>query len=252
LRIVPDNWLSGIFGYPSFKIEEEEDSSGISNTVTSDRIIHSSGGESAFFYARISTNRIDTMRSLLKAGFYVVDVSVTFERKPDYGPVPLKNKGITVRRSVQSDRKGVIEIASTSFVFSRFHQDPDIGVRLANEVKRAWMESYFRGERGSHLLVATREEKPVGFLAVVSAAKGSSRIMTIDLVGVGKAHQRHGIGRVLVETFISDSAGKCELMRVGTQAANIPSINLYEELGFRVAETGYVLHAHVRDGKVLR
>jgi hypothetical protein len=32
---------------------------------------------------------------------------------------------------------------------------------------------------------------------------------------------------------------------VGTQAANIPSLRLYESFGFRVCETAYVLHAHV-------
>jgi hypothetical protein len=33
-------------------------------------------------------------------------------------------------------------------------------------------------------------------------------------------------------------------MRVGTQIANIPSLRLYERLGFTMAESAYVLHAH--------
>ena len=33
-------------------------------------------------------------------------------------------------------------------------------------------------------------------------------------------------------------------VRVGTQIANIPSLRLYESLGFRIADTHYVLHYH--------
>ena len=33
-------------------------------------------------------------------------------------------------------------------------------------------------------------------------------------------------------------------LRVGTQAANVPSVRLYEPLGFSLASAAYVLHLH--------
>ena len=38
---------------------------------------------------------------------------------------------------------------------------------------------------------------------------------------------------------------------VGTQVANVPSVQLYESLGFRLKSSQYVLHMHVREGELL-
>jgi ribosomal protein S18 acetylase RimI-like enzyme len=70
-------------------------------------------------------------------------------------------------------------------------------------------------------------------------------------MGVDRPEQGQGAGHRLVETFIGESAGGCDRLRVGTQLANIPSIRLYEKCGFRLAASEYVLHAHVREGRVL-
>ena len=43
-----------------------------------------------------------------------------------------------------------------------------------------------------------------------------------------------------------ESHADADMLRVGTQVANLPSISLYEKCGFHVAETTYVLHAHVQ------
>ena len=40
-------------------------------------------------------------------------------------------------------------------------------------------------------------------------------------------------------------------LRVGTQAANTPSVRLYESLGFRLSQAQFVLHHHGRGGPYL-
>jgi GNAT superfamily N-acetyltransferase len=71
----------------------------------------------------------------------------------------------------------------------------------------------------------------------------------IDLMGVDRAAQRQGIGGSLVREFIRLAEGRCQVLSVGTQVANEPSMRLYAECGFRPARAAYVLHAHLRDGE---
>ena len=101
-------------------------------------------------------------------------------------------------------------------------------------------------------MVAEWDGVPVGFLAVLAAEVKGCSCRVIDLIGVSNSHQGRGGGRELVDYFRQLYAGKCDLLRVGTQVANIPSARLYERCGFRLAESAYVLHAHVKDGKLLR
>jgi ribosomal protein S18 acetylase RimI-like enzyme len=146
---------------------------------------------------------------------------------------------------------GVLDIARHCFTYSRFHLDPFLTREQANQIKTEWVRNYLLGRRGEQLLVAESDGVPVGFLAVLAAeAKGRS-CRVIDLIGVSAAHQGRGVGESLISHFIQDSAGRCDLLRVGTQVANTAAARLYERCGFRLGESAYVLHAHVDNGKPL-
>lgn len=49
---------------------------------------------------------------------------------------------------------------------------------------------------------------------------------------------------MLVTAFVDHYKKTCTRLLVGTQAANIPSMRLYEELGFSVVQTKCVFHMH--------
>jgi GNAT superfamily N-acetyltransferase len=61
---------------------------------------------------------------------------------------------------------------------------------------------------------------------------------------VATSSQGKGLGRDLVRFFINHFSGASAGLLVGTQAANAPSMNLYESCGFRAAGAAYVLHRH--------
>ena len=253
MKIEPDGWLAGVFGHPVFKVSlsDQEGSEGIS-PVSEETLCISSQGQPAFYYAKIPTTQVRRVRTLTAAGFSVVDVNVTFEREPVRCPDWTAGGNIIVRDILPSEHECVLDIAASCFVYSRFHLDSQVPNQVANAVKRAWIDSYCHKRRGERLLVAELDGKPVGFNAVLATAMGIEPVRVIDLIGVDKAYQGRAVGKRLVEHFIHDSAGRYARLRVGTQAANIPSMRLYEGCGFRVAETAYLLHAHVRDGEVIR
>lgn len=244
MKINIDHWLSGIFGYDVINVSLARDESPESEAIFS----ADSHLQRALYYTKVPVTSVTQVGALTAAGFRVIDVNVTFERLP--APVLNADSSVTVRDIESKDRSAVLDIAGSSFVYSRFHLDPLIPKALADTVKREWIANYIRGRRGERLLVAELNGGPAGFLALLVTSV-PEKTGVIDLIGVDKHLQGRGIGRRLVEYHIQDSVGKYSRLIVGTQIANIPSVNLYARCGYHVTSSTYVLHAHVQEGKVI-
>lgn len=193
--------------------------------------------DAGFYYAKVEVADAVRVRRLCGLGFAPVDVNVTLSRRGD-AAAP---SDIDVRPVAAGEHDALLEIAGSCFRYSRFHLDPAIPNEDADRVKREWVRSYLERRRGLELLAAVEGGRPTGFLAVLEA--GDVRV--IDLVGVAPEAQRRGIGAGLVAAFIERHGAHAREVRVGTQLANIPSLRLYEKLGFHVVAGAYVLHRHV-------
>ena len=246
MRLEPDPWLTSIFSNDVFRVIDIEHGPSISV----EDLTRASDSHQVFYYVKVPVARLDLVHALNKSGFKVVDVNVTFECMPRVTEIDLSSR-IIIRGARPEDRDATLDIAGTCFTYSRFHLDPLISNDLANLIKREWVANYFKGERGEQILVEERHAKPIGFLAIKKVISGDKSIRVIDLIGIQLEYQRMGAGRQLVAFFINDSVGKCNILRVGTQIANVPSINFYQRCGFHITESAYVLHAHVHDGKVI-
>jgi dTDP-4-amino-4,6-dideoxy-D-galactose acyltransferase len=257
-----DTWLSEILGYDAFHVSLQErgtwnaerglkDSLMLLNSAIRNR--QSAIDGRALYYVKVPTQQINTVRCLSEHGFYVVDVNVTLSRTLHPTPYTLHPpyKGVIVQDIESAHYDAVLGIAGSCFKYSRFHLDPAIPDRFAHAVKRAWVQSYIEGNRGERLLVALLDGQPAGFLAVLQTMVRGEPCRVIDLIGVHHRCQGQGVGKALVTFLIEDSGGCYPAIRVGTQAANIPSLRLYESLGFHMQETTYVLHAHVGEAGTL-
>ena len=251
MKSEPDPWLAAIFGRPVFRISilDADDPECLLSLAQHEPNFSAT---SAFGYTKIPTQRTDQLWALTRLGFAIVDVNVIFERNVLPGPDWPTDAGTIVRAIQPPEHATVQEIAASCFVYSRFHLDPQIPSHIADRIKRDWVGAYVRRQRGERLWVAVREGNPVGFLAELRTMTGGHAVGVIDLMGVARNHQGHGIARSLIDCFIRNTVREVSRLRVGTQAANVPSIRLYEKCGFRVIETLYVLHAHIHNGKVQR
>lgn len=242
--IEQDSWLTGVFGYGVFKVIQRSPGRDSPEGWLAE---HVRGRAAGFYYSRVGTDSIDAVRWLCASGFYVVDVNVTLTLTPvvlDSRSPPTPPSGVTICAIQPGHQEAVLNIAASCFRYTRFHLDPLIPQVVADRVKRRWIESYTRGERGEALYVAVADGKVSGFLAVLGKAVDGRRIKVIDLIGVDRAAQHRGIGRSLVRFFI-DVYRDCDQLQVGTQLANMASLGLYQQLGFAVADAAYVLHRHV-------
>lgn len=225
----PDSWLSGILGYPAWRVDRGATGEPLSKLQTAKPV---------FAYAKLSAEQIANVSKLTDAGFRVVDTALTFDG------VIAGSSGDCVRFAVPEDSKAVSRIAGSAFRFSRFHLDPLVPNGIADTIKSAWAANYFEGKRGDGMVVAERDGCAAGFLQLMWAAPDS---LVIDLIGVDPAWQGQGIGRDMILYAARYGTGDGRVpagMTVGTQAANVPSVRLYESLGFRLTLAQYVMHFH--------
>ena len=246
-RFTPDLWLADSLGRPVYRL-----SSGApigSAGLLQAQMTSLASRADAFFYAKLPTSDVRACLELSRCGFGVVDTALTLSRDTSAGQTP---GGVRLGIATTEQHAGVLRIADTCFRWSRFHLDPLIPLEAANRVKHRWLQSYLEGKRGSALYAAEAHGDVAGFLAVLESSQEGRRVAIIDLLGVAQEHQGKGVGHALVQLFIQDWRGRAEELRVGTQAANLRSLRLYEQNGFRMAASDYVLHAHCRGGEIHR
>jgi dTDP-4-amino-4,6-dideoxy-D-galactose acyltransferase len=249
LRVERDQWLSDVLRVSSWKVFGIE--ADTSPAEIKAGLLECAGQGSAFFSAKIGTADVRAVTNATRSGFVAVDVNVTFELDNVANGARENcvtgNSNMAIETAGAGDAAAIEEIAAHCFTFSRFHLDPAIGLDRGNDVKRQWARNACRG-RASAIYVARKQNDVAGFLAVLESESGGRKDAIIDLVGVDRGHQGQGAGRALSRMFVDRWHARADRLRVGTQISNIPAMRLYESIGFRVTETSYVLHAHVRSG----
>ena len=225
-----DQFIGDILGKPTWCVTEPGE-------VTPGLL---SAGLDGFLYAKVDCADIASITVLEKSRFNLIDANTQFDRSnmepwlEDEMP-----SGYSTRFAEPADAKDVEEVAATSFVYTRFHLDPLIPDEMANKIKSHWAGNFFKGKRGSWMVVLTCRGKTVGFLQLLS----KNNTIIIDLIAVDKAHQGKGLAAGMIE-FAAKHCGEWGRMQVGTQISNIPSMRAYEKLGFRMCGSSYIFHYH--------
>lgn len=232
-----DDWLGAVLEREVFAVDHDDAAAALGG--------HASAHPGALYWTRTASHEVGRVRELAAVGFYPVDTTVTLRRAPR--PVPAPPTAPVVGCEPRHEA-AVAAIGGSAFATSRFHLDPLVPDALAGRVKREWARNNARGTRGVDCMVALHDDRAAGFLSVLDA-NGAGRRRVIDLVAVAPEHQGRGLGRALVEAFVRRHGPECDLLEVGTQAANVGSLALYGRLGFEVAATGYVLHMHADGGR---
>lgn len=238
MEISRDDWFSEVLEKDAYRTTVDSWSSEGAIELTN----HFGGKNSAFYYTKIPVSDVEAVAGLGRSGFYVVDVNVDYSLIP--GKASLPEKTCIVRPMEPSDGGAILDIAGSTFRYTRFHLDHAISNTHADKIKREWMRSYVEGRRGLETLVAEKGSEVVGFLAVLALSRNGQDIRRIDLIGVKRGCERQGIGRSLVIEFVARHRN-LGVLEVGTQLANVPSIRLYENLGFLFSSATYVLHKHL-------
>lgn len=194
-----------------------------------------------FAFTKILPSDVEYIEFVENIGFRLIDTNVSFVKPVESGVFDQVEDGrLQIRFAGPKDGERTVDLARRSFIYSRFHLDRRYSRELANEVKAQWVASYFEGKRGDKMAIATTGDEVIGFLQLIQNEPDS---FTIDLIAVDGKYKRMGIARGLIR-FAESHYSRSKIVRVGTQLANMPSIKLYQKMGFSMDAAQYVFHYH--------
>lgn len=196
-------------------------------------------------YCRVGINDFSSIHSLESNGFRIIDIITTFRfdfRKSNalqemhQKKRPFINE-ITVRSWKEEDLEKLGNIASSSYIYDRFHSDPMFPKDKSDKFHEKWIVNCCNG-LADEVLVAASDDEPLGFITCkVKGAKG-----LIDIVGVSKDMQKKGTGAMLLSTALEWFKDRVDVVEVGTQNRNIPAMKLYINAGFMPISSKLTFH----------
>lgn len=127
-------------------------------------------------------------------------------------------------------------LALQSGAYSRFKLDIRLVDREFERLYSRWMENALEND---FVFVYQSKEGIQGMVTLSLSGENAQ----IALIAVGEPVRGQGVGKALLqkaESFAFESGAK--QMRIPTQKANVPAVNLYQKLGYRLAEEMYIYH----------
>ena len=237
-NFIYDAWLAEIIGVDTYRlIVDDEFINRVGDENSEEyRLLRDVQSGPVFLFTRVPTHHLSAVRFLEEKGFNLIDASITLQ-KPISKVKPVSQ--FEIRNTVPDDEEDVVRLAGKSFRFSRFHQDSQIPGDIADRTRSEWVRGYFRGTRGNDMVIALDGEKVTGFLLLVH----NDSVLTIDFIAVDKGYRGRGIAGDMIK-YAEAGGGRFSVISTGTQITNLPSLRLYEGMGFRIAASQYTFHYH--------
>jgi ribosomal protein S18 acetylase RimI-like enzyme len=270
--ICEDRWYSEQLGFDTFKIPHliavgsQEEQQAIKKILLNEAVAklttHKPQATKYYLFARIPDADVTSIIALQEMDFVTVDSLITFAQIIRNSKSEIQNSKLSIhpalRFCVQSmnpalpepERKGwmkgwihpcleddlnaVLEIAFDAFIFDRFHADHSIPKVAADRVYSAWLKNSYKS---GGVFVAKSDGKIAGFIAhrIKTISYLDRKIGIIDLVATNNVFRNQGVAKSLVNASLDyfRNQGAC-IAEVGTQAANLPAVKLYQSCGFRI------------------
>jgi len=156
-----------------------------------------------------------------------------------------EHRGFGVTRSTeQDDLPTLSRIARATFRTDHFHRDPRFGREAADGVYEKWIASWHADPPpGGRSRVTVVDGRVSGFFMYrflePSGVPGRT-ITDLVLGGMDPAAAGRGNGYRMYCDVMDDAAAHTEYGRVTIVTSNVPVVNLYLKLGFRVSTGGEV------------
>lgn len=186
---------------------------------------------------RLDARGLQEVRSLERAGFYIVDVGVLFslaklEPQRQVGARPVEPHEV----------EALVEHCGAVFGNSRFDNDAFFSKAGAVELHRRWIRNCCSGR--SDVVLIPAADGPVGF--ITCAVPPGSDTGNIELLGVNERYRGRGLGKLLLSGALAWFSGRCAKVEVRTQLVNRGATAAYEAAGFTIAQGELIYSCIVR------
>lgn len=196
-----------------------------------------------FWIARCSTEDLDTVQSLEKRGFLLMDTLLYYSRDLSKKPIPGDVGQVSTRTLAQGDEQFVRQVANDAFAdyFGHYHADKRLDKKKCDEVYASWAYRLcVSRDAANEVYIAEMDGAIVGFGAfrVNNAEEGEG-----VLFGVAPHAQGKGIYRSFMIRGMEWSKSKgCARMVISTQITNTVSQKVWTRLGFEPSRSYYTFH----------
>lgn len=204
----------------------------------------------AYIFTRLNTADLAGVRTLEHHGFVTIDNLLTFSMPLNVLRRDAGDCDVELTEAAPEDVPELRRIASESFLFDRFHNDPLIAQTTADTMHAEWIENQVCNGLADHVVVARDGGQPLGFLTckIDQSSKQTLGLSvgTIVLVAVDGCARGRGIGCALSAAALNwfQSQG-VELVEVSTQSINVPASRTYLRAGFRYVRSSTTLRLHL-------
>lgn len=189
-----------------------------------------------------------TVQTAEQHGFGLVDVRLTFERKPtnpNQTAPSAKTALARIRPFQAGDLPALQMMARAGHRDTRFFSDPHFSRQRAEDLYSTWITLESQGRAQMVFVAAVAPDQPVGYISCHLNQAG--REGQIGLVGVNPAVRGRGIGRSLVLAAIEwCEAHGAQAVNVVTQGKNCTAQRLYQQCGFLTRDLQFWYHKWYR------
>lgn len=170
--------------------------------------------------------------------FQIVEHSY-YVRHSNISKITRNRKQLNFRRPKKEDVASIIKIVTDSFSHGRFHEDPNIDEELAKLRYKQWIPQLMKD---TNFFVLELKGEVAGFFNYVVNNN------TIDLPLSGISSKYSGLGGFMwKEMFkIIDENEEVKQVKIMISATNLTVLNLYTSLDFKIAESLFGYHKHIR------
>jgi RimJ/RimL family protein N-acetyltransferase len=194
----------------------------------------------ALLTARISSARTRDLEQLQTVGFRVVETTFSpafVGRLGDRNPTEF-----VVRTATSQELQSIITVARDAFTVSRFHNDPFIPDAMANRRYENWVRSTESSESQELLSIVNANDELVGFF--ISEIADNEAYW--HLTALARPFRGRGLAPEVWKTVMQfQSKLGVTSFRTTISGANMPVVNLYPRLGFRLENPQTSLHLHL-------
>lgn len=208
-------WDSRVLGVPVYELEGASEATLVKG----------------YGYAKFKYD-IEAINNLEKHGFKLCDISVEYfldlSRSPAYEIYGIRSLDV-----MDIDR--VLEITRNSFYLDRFHKDPNLTSKQADNMYQEWVINACNGSYGDAVFVAEGGRDIVGF----SSCRIIDNYGEIDLTAIDISNKDRNVSTNLIAADINFFMNNnLDFVKTSTQIENIPSRNSLLRFGFQ--ELGFV------------
>ncbi|MBI4383894.1 MAG: GNAT family N-acetyltransferase [Nitrospinae bacterium] len=200
-----------------------------------------------YVFFRANASDLPAICVLQRNGYHVVDGLLTLSFSLKDAPAFCGDGfGMTVREPLDEDMEAVKHIACTSFIYDRFHSDPEIPDSAADQLHANWIEDSFAKNADDRVLLAEKSGNILGFVSYSVSEKCNRelglRILNIILLASHRESRNKNVAKALTLKVLELARrDHFDFVHVGTQLRNVKANNLYLKLGFQLVDTSYTL-----------